>query len=85
MTIIQLSHHGKKEIAEKIFEELEDKPDETYIISDNTGNSNGGSDKLDTKGYKVMNTKDDGMLSLDNNSRSLNSSSKGTLNDIFDL
>ncbi len=83
--IIQLSHHGKKEIAEKIFEELEDKPDETYIISDNTGNSNGGSDKLDTKGYKVMNTKDDGMLSLDNNSRSLNSSSKGTLNDIFDL
>lgn len=83
--IIQLAHHGKKEIAEKIFEELEDKPDETYIISDNTGTSNGGSDKLDTKGYKVMNTKDEGMLSLDDNSRMLNSSNKGTLNDILDL
>ena len=83
--IIQLAHHGKKEIAEKVFEELEDKPDKTYIISDNTGTSNGGSDKLDTKGYKVMNTKDDGMLSLDENSRSINSSNKGTLNDLFDL
>lgn len=83
--IIQLAHHGKKEIAEKVFEELDDKPDETYIISDNTGTSNGGSDKLDTKGYKVMNTKDDGMLSLDENSRSINSSNKGTLNDLFDL
>ena len=83
--IIQLAHNGKKEIAEKVFEELDDKPDETYIISDNTGTSNGGSDKLDTKGYKVMNTKDDGMLSLDENSRSINSSNKGTLNDLFDL
>lgn len=83
--IIQLAHHGKKKIAEKIFEELEDKPDEIYVISDNTGTSNGGSDKLDTKGYKVMNTKDNGMLSLDENSRNLNSSSKGTLNDILDL
>ena len=83
--IIQLAHHGKKEIAEKVFEELDDNPDETYIISDNTGTSNGGSDKLDTKGYKVMNTKDDGMLSLDENSRSINSSNKGTLNDLFDL
>ena len=83
--IIQLAHHGKKEIAEKVFEELEDKLDKTYIISDNTGTSKGGSDKLDTKGYKVMNTKDDGMLSLDENSISINSSNKGTLNDLFDL
>lgn len=83
--IIQLPHHGKKEIGEKVFEELEDKPEETYIISDNTGTSNGGSDKLDTTGYKVMNTKDMGMLSLDENSQNIKSSSKGTLNDLFDM
>ena len=83
--IIQLAHHGKKEIAEKVFEQLEDKPEETYIISDNTGTSNGGSDKLDTTGYKVMNTKDDGMLSLDETNQMINSTNKGTLNDLFDL
>lgn len=83
--IIQLPHHGKKEIAERIFKEQEDKIDKIYIISDNTGTSNGGSDKLNTKGYKVMNTKDKGTLSLDENSNILNSSKKGTLNDIFDL
>lgn len=83
--IIQLPHHGKKDIAEKVFEELENKPEIVYVISDNTGNSNGGSDQLDTKGYKVLNTKDKGMLSLDENSSNINRSSKGTLGDIFNL
>lgn len=83
--IIQLAHHGKKEIAEKVFAELEDATEETYIISDNTGNSNGGSDNLDTKGYKVLNTKEKGMLSLDENSSNINRSNIGTLDDIFDL
>ena len=83
--IIQLAHHGKKEIAEKVFEELEDVVEETYIISDNTGNSNGGSDGLDTKGYKVLNTKDKGIISLNENSQIINKSNRGTLNDILDL
>lgn len=83
--IIQLAHHGKKEIAEKVFEELEDVQEETYIISDNTGNSKGGSDKLDTTGYKVLNTRDNGMISLDENAPTINRNNKGTLNDLFDL
>lgn len=82
--IIQLSHHGKKDIAEKIFKELDDKKDVIFIISDNTGNSNGGSDTLDVKGYNVKNTKVEGTISLDDKSISLNST-KGSLNDIFDL
>lgn len=83
--IIQLSHHGKKEIAEQIFEELEDVTDELYIISDNTGNSNGGSNKLNTTGYKVLNTKDNGMVSLDENTTAINRNNKGTLSEIFNL
>lgn len=65
--VIQLPHHGNAEIGEKIFEETKDDLEKQYIISDNTGNSNGGSDKLNTKGYRVMNTKEKGMLTLDEN------------------
>ena len=46
---IQLPHHGKLAQAEDIFEV---KPNDTiYYVSDNTGNSNGGSDDLRKK-YK---------------------------------
>ena len=81
--VIQLPHHGKKEIAEKIFDELDDVVDEVYIVSDNTGNSNGGSDKLDSKGYDIRNTKDKGMISLDYNNITLNRKPAGCLSEIF--
>lgn len=81
--VIQLPHHGKKEIAEKIFDELDDVVDEVYIVSDNTGNSNGGSDKLDSKGYDIRNTKDKGMISLDYNSITLNRKPAGCLSEVF--
>lgn len=54
---IQLPHHGKLEHAEDIFAE---KGNNTiYFVSDNTGNSNGGSDKLrktHPRGYAIYNT-----------------------------
>lgn len=54
---IQLPHHGKLVQAEKIFEVKGDDNGVVYIVSDNTGASNGGSDKLPTKGYNIKNTK----------------------------
>ena len=55
---IQLPHHGKCDQAEEIFKEKEDSIINTvYIISDNTGNSNGGSDSLNVRGKNVKNTK----------------------------
>ena len=64
-------------------EELKNIVDEVYIVSDNTGNSNGGSDDLETKGYDVRNTKNSGMISLDYNSITRNRESRGTLSEIF--
>ncbi|MGL5797755.1 MAG: MBL fold metallo-hydrolase [Cetobacterium sp.] len=55
---IQLPHHGKKDQGLKIFEANKKRNHVIYLISDNTGNTNGGSDKLDTKGKYVKNTKD---------------------------
>lgn len=81
--VIQLPHHGKKETGEKILEELKNITEEVYIISDNTGESNGGSDKLETRGYDVRNTKEEGMLILDYNSISRNRESRGSLGEIF--
>ncbi len=52
-TYIQLPHHGKYEIAEKIFE-LKDSRcelDTKYYVSDNTGSTNGGSNTLKKKNY----------------------------------
>lgn len=63
--VIQLPHHGNADIGERIFNETKKDLDKQYIISDNTGNSNGGSDNLNTKGYRVMNTKEKGLLTLD--------------------
>lgn len=77
--VIQLPHHGNADIGEKIFDETKKDLDKQYIISDNTGNSNGGSDKLDTKGYRVMNTKEKGILTLDENIISQNRIVTGNL------
>lgn len=64
--IIQLPHHGKPELAEKIFNK-KDAFKTKYIISDNTGNSNGGSSDLKTKGENVVNTKKDGDIEITEN------------------
>lgn len=80
---IQLPHHGKKDTGEAIMEELKNIVDEVYIVSDNTGNFNGGSDNLETKGYDVRNTKNAGMILVDYNSITINRKSRGTLSEIF--
>ena len=54
--VVQLPHHGKPKQANLIFEKKWDQLDDVYIVSDNTGNSNGGSDDLDTAGHRVYNT-----------------------------
>lgn len=56
--IIQLPHHGKSKQAEKIFEKKNDQIKTVYLVSDNTGGSNGGSDNLNEKGHIIHNTKD---------------------------
>lgn len=81
-SVIQLPHHGKKDTGEAIMEELKDIIDEVYIVSDNTGNSNGGSDDLQTKGYDVRNTKKSGTISLDYNAIVRNRESRGSLSEI---
>lgn len=66
---IQLPHHGKYSQANEIFEKNEGREDVIYIVSDNTGNSNGGSDELMINyiGKKIKNTKN-GEVNIDNNS-----------------
>ena len=54
---IQLPHHGKKKQAESIWDKKWNQTNDFYVISDNTGNTNGGSDNLDTTGHRVFNTK----------------------------
>ena len=54
-SLIQLPHHGKKEQADRIFEQ-KGSVGITYYVSDNTGNSNGGSDDLPVQGYNIKNT-----------------------------
>lgn len=54
---IQLPHHGKLDQAEDIFSVKDNNT--IYYVSDNTGNSNGGSDKLREKyprGHVIYNT-----------------------------
>lgn len=70
---IQLPHHGKSKQAEKIFEKKSHQIDTIYIVSDNTGNSNGGSDSLQSKGKRVFNTKNSNDIILD--SKTFSSSS----------
>lgn len=59
---VQLPHHGKDELAQKMFERAYPSNRIVYFVSDNTGNSNGGSDKLKSKGHLVKNTKVSGTL-----------------------
>ncbi len=54
---IQLPHHGKPSLAEEIFQRASKNNNIVFLVSDNTGNSNGGSDDLKTTGHKVKNTK----------------------------
>ena len=54
--LIQLPHHGKPDTAEKIFEAKRGKNSTVYFVSDNTGNTNGGSLKLKTLGKNVRKT-----------------------------
>lgn len=56
-SFIQLPHHGKLEQAESIFNVKDNNT--VYYVSDNTGNSNGGSDELMKKharGHVIHNT-----------------------------
>lgn len=64
-THIQLPHHGKAELAEQIFDRIGNNNALTYIVSDNTGDSNGGSDNLKTRGRRVKNTKNDGDIDVE--------------------
>lgn len=59
---LQLPHHGKDELAQKMFERAYPCNRIVYFVSDNTGNSNGGSDKLKSKGHLVKSTKVSGTL-----------------------
>lgn len=82
---IQLPHHGKVKQAEAIFEVKEEDNETTYIVSDNTGNTNGGSDKLPSKGYDIKNTKN-GDIELNCGQalrRTVGSYSCGVPNEIF--
>lgn len=63
--VIQLPHHGKDNQAEKIFNKKSNQIYSIYIVSDNTGNTNGGSDNLKTKGHRVFNTKNYGNINID--------------------
>lgn len=56
-TFIQLPHHGKLEQANSIFE-ARGSAGVVYYVSDNTGDSNAGSDNLPESGYDIFNTKD---------------------------
>lgn len=66
---IQLPHHGKFDQATKIFEKNKGRENVIYIVSDNTENSNGGSDELmeNIIGKRIKNTKR-GDIILDENS-----------------
>ena len=64
---VQLPHHGKQKQAEKIFEKKADQIKTIYIVSDNTGSTNGGSDKLNSlnsKGHRVLNTKNSSDITI---------------------
>jgi len=67
--IVQLPHHGKLSSAETVFGKIfANIGAYTFLISDNTGNSNGGSDELEGSlirtGKFIKNTKKDGVIDL---------------------
>lgn len=58
----------KKNKQRKIFESKGNPIKTLYLVSDNTGSTNGGSDKLDDKkykGYRVKNTRKCGDIEVD--------------------
>lgn len=61
---VQLPHHGKSKQAEQIFDKKSNQTYSVYIVSDNTGNTNGGSDNLITTGHRVYNTKTAGNVTI---------------------
>lgn len=73
---IQLPHHGKSVLAEEIFERVGSKYDMVYLVSDNMGSSNGGSDDLvhKAKWHIIKNTKIDGDVEFSSKSSKLNKS-----------
>lgn len=65
---IQLPHHGKYDHASRIMEDIN--PIKTTLyVSDNTGDSNGGSDELmeHACGYRIYNTKNGNLICSSNN------------------
>ena len=68
---IQLPHHGKLEQAEKIFACKNNST--IYYVSDNTGNSNGGSDNL-----KAMHPRGHVIFYTENGDQTCTASSFGT-------
>ena len=68
---IQLPHHGKLEQAEKIFAGKNNST--IYYVSDNTGNSNGGSDNL-----KAMHPRGHVIFYTENGDQTCTASSFGT-------
>ena len=66
---IQLPHHGKPSLAEEIFQRANKNNNIVFLVSDNTGNTNGGSDDLNTTGHQVKNTKQ-GDITISNGSTS---------------
>lgn len=62
--IVQLPHHGNADQAQQIFDRAYPDENITYIVSDNTGSTNGGSDRLQKAGHNIKNTKTDGDITL---------------------
>ena len=88
--VIQLPHHGKKDQAEQIFAAKAEEPQTVYVVSDNTGKTNGGSDHLDerwAKGHHIRNTRKEGTITISeialNNSRAGNGHTLGVRYEIF--
>lgn len=71
---IQLPHHGKFIHAQEIFDRVGIHYHNTFLVSDNTGNTNGGSDELmkNRKGHRIQNTKTDGDLKINPSGSSAN-------------
>lgn len=63
--IIQLPHHGKEKQAKLIFEAVTNINNKMFIVSDNTGPTNGGSDERHFIGKNVKNTKSSGTFKID--------------------
>ena len=80
-TLALLGHSGsgKTSLAEKLFERIGQNNDMIYVVSDNTGNSNGGSDDLNTRGRNIKNTKSGDVDIATSSSSSYNTYTRRTL------